>query len=217
VRHPFSARLAFLLCAALVVAGCAGRAARTSLNGNWVNPQFAGKTSFKKVLVITIGGNEFAQEAFQNQMAATLRSRGVNAVASGAYFEQQNEREEARFKRTIEASGADAVLLARVLAVDEGITQSLGMVIGPRGTPITGGPTLGTVYAAAFSPANYAPPQYFDAKSLVAETMLFEVQGKTMVWSAQTTTAYANRGDLAPAVQQFVNVVAGAMARDKMP
>jgi len=73
------------LCAALVAVaalstGCATRP-ETTLEVTWAAPQVPPAKSFGKLLIITVAPSEFVQEAFQIQMAAELKKRGVNAVA----------------------------------------------------------------------------------------------------------------------------------------
>src|SRR5262249_33000922 len=110
-----SCRLVALLTAALV-AGCA-TTPETKLEMSWVTPQLP-PAPYKKLLIITVASDEFVQAAFQDQMAAALQERGVNAVASRRYFTNYSEAERERFKRSIEESDADYVLLARVTKSD---------------------------------------------------------------------------------------------------
>src|SRR5262252_9731561 len=101
-----SARSALL---AVLAAGCITNP-ETSLEISWVSPE---RPQFKKLLIITIASDEFVQIAFQDQMAARLQERGVNAVASRRYFTRNTAEERARFKQSIDESDADSVLLAR--------------------------------------------------------------------------------------------------------
>src|SRR5262245_31607311 len=95
---------------AVLAAGCITNP-ETSLEVSWVSPE---RPQFKKLLIITVASDEFVQAAFQDQMAAQLQQRGVNAVASRRYFTNYSAAERERFKRSIEESDADSVLLARV-------------------------------------------------------------------------------------------------------
>ncbi|HEX6689760.1 MAG TPA: hypothetical protein VF110_01275, partial [Burkholderiales bacterium] len=104
---------AALLGAAALLAGCAS-SPKTTLDITWAAPQLPPAKSYKKLLIITVASSEFVQEAFQNQMAAELKKRGVNAEASRLYFTRYTAAEEARFKRSIAESDADHIMLARV-------------------------------------------------------------------------------------------------------
>ena len=205
-------RAVALALAALVIAGCAGNA-RTSLETSWVNPKFQG-TKFKKVLILSVAGDEFAQQYFQDDMAAALTKRGMNAIASERFFTNLSPAEEGRFKRAIAQSGADAVLLARVVGVDEKTTARPAMLTTATGVPVGYAWGIDAAFAQAFAPTHYVAPTDFSTTTVLVETLLYEMQGRTPVWSAQTRTTNAEKGDLRPAVAQFVSVLVGAMDRD---
>lgn len=198
--------------AVLSVVGCS-TTAYTSLDKSWVDPKLAG-TKFKKVLILSIASDEFAQQYFQEDIAAALRKRGVNAVASERFFTHPSPAEDARFKRTIEQSDADAVLLARVIGVDEKTTVTGGYLTSPMGVPVSQVYGLGNVVASTWAPTRYVRPADYTQSTVLVETVLYEAKGKQAVWSAQTSTKNAQSGDLKPAIAQFVGVLVGAMDRD---
>jgi len=70
VRNPVRS----LFVAAALIAGCA-TTPDTKLEVSWVTPQLP-QERFKKLLIITVAGDEFVQIAFQDQMAAALQERG---------------------------------------------------------------------------------------------------------------------------------------------
>jgi hypothetical protein len=211
LRLPASRVLTAAL-AALSIGACAGTA-RTSLDQSWVDPKLTG-TKFRKVLILSVAGDEFAQAYFQESMAAALTRRGMNAIASERYFTHRSPAEDARFKRAVESSGADAVLLARVVGVDEKSGMTPGMLVGPNGVPYGDAIGIYGAMAQAFAPTLYAPPTDWSTTTVIVETLLYEMQGKRAVWSARTSTRNDASGDLKPAVQQFVDVLVGAMSRD---
>jgi hypothetical protein len=197
---------------ALSIGGCSTMAT-TSLDKSWKDPKLAG-TKFRKVLIITVAGDEFAQAYFQEDLAAALRKRGVNAVASEAYFTHSSPAEDARFQRAIVQSDADAVLLARVVGVDEKTTVTGGYLTGHNGVPVAQVYGLGNLAAARFAPTRYVRPADYTQATVLVESVLYETRSKQAVWTAQTSTKNAQSGDLKPAVQQFVGVLVGAMDRD---
>jgi hypothetical protein len=204
-------RAAIAALAALLVAGC--MTARTSLDTSWIDPKVKG-AKFKKVLILTVATDEFAQQYFQQDMAAALRQRGMNAVASERFFTHRSPSEEARFRRAVEQSGADAVMLARVVGVDQKTGTVPGMLTGPGGTPVAETIGFGNAVAATFAPTYYVRPSDYTLTTVIVETVLYEMEGRRAVWSARTHTANADQGDLRPAMSQFVGVLVGAMARD---
>jgi hypothetical protein len=207
-------RRAFLTIAfaAALLAGCS-TVPRTSLDTSWADPQARG-AKFKKVLVISVASDEFAQQYFQQDMAAELKKRGVNAVASGRYFSHPGASEEARFKRAVEESGADAVLLGRVVGSSKESLRSSGMLLGGNGVPIAAATGIYGAYGQAFAPTHYVVPSEGSRRTVMVETLLFEMQGRKAIWTARTQTVNADQGDLKPAIAQFVSVLVGALDRD---
>src|SRR3954462_1867902 len=96
---------------------------------SWVTPQLP-REPFKKLLIISVARDEFVQIAFQDQLAAALKARGMNAVASKRYFSSGTDAERARFMRSIEESGADFVLIGHVTARDTKTRDEQYMNIG---------------------------------------------------------------------------------------
>jgi hypothetical protein len=210
-KRPRSLTLAFAF-AAFAIAGCAG-SARTSLETSWVNPKLQG-TKFKKVLILSVAADEFAQQYFQEDMAAALTKRGMTAVASERFFTNGSPAEQTRFKQAVAQSGADAVLLARVVGVDEKTTARPAMLTTASGVPVAYAWGIDAAFTQAFAPTHYVAPTDYSTTTVLIETLLYEMQGRTPVWSAQTRTTNADKGDLRPAVAQFVSVLVGAMERD---
>jgi len=205
-------RAAAVALAALLIAGCS-TLARSSLDASWIDPTVKGK-KFKKVLILSVAHDEFAQQYFQQDMAAAMRARGMNAVASERFFTHKSPSEQARFMRAVDSSDADAVLLARVIGVDQKTGTVPGMLTGPGGAPVAEMTGIGNAVAATFAPTMYVRPSDYTLTTVIVETVLFELKGRRAVWSARTNTANADQGDLKPAIAQFVSVLVGAMERD---
>jgi hypothetical protein len=209
-----SALSAVLLGAAALVAGCASTPV-TTLEVTWVTPQLS-HAPFKKLLIITVANNEFVQVAFQDQMAAELKKRGVNAVASHRYFGRYTDAEKARFKQSIDDSDADFVLLARVTNTDEKVLEDRGQIVGPSGQPYGDASGIQGAYARYVYPTSYVPSADASVKTVTAEASIFAVKGDKLIWSARTrtTNATATTGaDLAP---QYIAVILDAMKKDKL-
>ena len=203
-----------LLGAAALITGCASSPV-TTLDVSWVAPQLPPGPP-NKVLIISIAGNEFFQEAFQEQMAKALKARGVNAVASRRYFTRYTEAERARFMRSIEESGADYVMIARVTTVGEKVLEGRGMILGADGMPYA---DANNAYGAAvkyLNPSSYVPGADGSEKTVTAEASIFAANGKKLIWSARTRTTNAQSrigADIAP---QYVAVILEAMEKDKL-
>ena len=214
MRSPVRSPVVALLGAAALIAGCA-TTPDTKLEVSWVTPQLP-PAPFRKLLIITVASDEFVQMAFQDQMAAELQKRGVNAVASRRYFTVYTDAERERFKQSIEASDADYVFLARVTKADSTARDSRGVILGPGGVPY--GDATGVYGAYALYPGSSAM-QVGDAQvmTVTAEASIFAEKGGKLIWSARTRTTNAQSVKSgADAARQYIPVILDAMKKDKL-
>jgi hypothetical protein len=201
--------------AAALLAGC-GNAPVTTLDISWVAPQPTQAASFKKLLIITVASSEFVQIAFQDQMAAELKKRGVNAVASKRYFTRYTDAERARFKQSVDGSDADFILLARMTTTSTKAFEDRGTIIGPNGTPVADANSIYGAYARYVYPASYVAGADASMTAVTAEASIFAMKGEKLIWSARTRTTNARSttgADLAP---QYIDVILEAMKKDKL-
>jgi hypothetical protein len=196
--------LAFLGAAALL-AGCATKP-RTEVEMTWVSPQLP-PGPFKKLLIITVSAEEMVQIAFQDKMAAALKARGMNAVASKRYFTRYTEAEKARFRQSIEESGADFVLLARVTRTERSDREDNVMTFGDA----TG---LYTAYDRYVSVARSGGD--YSVKTVTTEASIYAVQSERMIWAARARTANANATTGENFAPQYIDAILGAMKKDKL-
>jgi len=209
-----SALSAALLGAAVLVAGCS-TAPVTTLEVSWVSPQLP-PGPIKKLLIITVASEEFVQIAFQDQMAAQLKARGVNAVASRRYFTRYTTAERERFKKSIDESGADFVLLARVTDSNTTVQEDRGRMIGANGVPYAEATAITGAYARYFNPTSYVQGGDFEMKTVTAEASIYVVDGEKLIWSARTRTSNAHRLNGEDAATQYVPVILDALKKDKL-
>jgi hypothetical protein len=198
---------------AALLAGCSTGPA-TTLEVSWVMPQPAPASSFKKLLIITVASDEFIQIAVQDQMAARLKTRGVNAVASHRYFTRYTEAEKARFKRSIDESDADYVLLARVTTTSTTTTEGRGTVIGANGLPYADASGVDGIFARYSG--SYRAGGDFSEKTVTAEASIFADKGEKLIWSARTRTTNAGKRIGADSAPQYIDVILDTMKKDKL-
>ena len=211
VRFALSAAL---LGAAALVAGCSTTPV-TTLDVSWVSPQLP-QGPIKKLLIITVASEEFGQIAFQDQMAAQLKARGVNAVASRRYFTRYTTAEKERFKRSIDESGADFVLLARVTRTETTTHEDRGRLVGANGVPYADATAIGGAYARSFYPTSYVQGGDHSMKTVTAEASIFALDGEKLIWSARTRTTNAHRASGEEVATQYVPVLLEALKKDKL-
>lgn len=194
-----------LLGVAALLQGCVTKPV-TTLEMTWVSPQLP-QEPFKKLLIISVARSEFVQIAFQDQLAAALKARGVNAVASKRYFSSGTEAEKARFRRTIDESGADYVLIAHVAGRDTKTREDRYMTVGDA----TG---IYTAYDRYVSVARSSND--YSLETVITEVSIFSVQGEKLIWSARLRTANANVTTGEGFAPHYVAAVVEAMKKDKL-
>jgi hypothetical protein len=200
----------------LLLAGCASKSPETTLDVTWAAPQLPPAKSFGKLLIITVASSEFVQEAFQNQMAAELKKRGVNAVASRAYFTRYTEAERARFARSIEGADADHVMLARVTTTATKAYEDRGTIIGPGGVPYGDASGIQGAYARYFYPGSVVSGADGSVKTVTSETSIFAAKGEKLIWSARVRTENAQTTTGAAYAPKYIEVILDAMKKDKL-
>ena len=198
-------RFAVLLSVVALLQGCATEPV-TTFEVSWVSPQLPPEP-FKKLLILSVARDEFVQIAFQDEMAAALKARGVNAVASKRYFTHYSEAEKVRFKQSVDDSGADYVLLARVTGRDTKSRDERFMTIGDA----TG---LYTAYDRYASTALAASD--YSQTTVITEVSIFSVQGEKLIWTARIRTENPARTTGADYAPRYIAVVLEAMKKDKL-
>jgi len=204
---------AVVLGAAVLATGCSTQPV-TTLEVSWVTPQLP-ETPFKKLLIITVASEEFVQIAFQDQMAAQLKKRGVNAVPSRRYFTRYTDAEKARFLQSIAESGADFILLARVTNTDVGTLENRGTVVGLNGLPYADAYGAEGAYARAFTGGAREGGDH-SVKTVTAEASIFAVQGQKLIWSVRTKSTNAHRKTGEESAALYIPVILDAMKKDKL-
>jgi len=180
-------------CAAILLAGCAS----TTLQSTWVDPGFTGGP-FKKVFVMGLAArNVTARRVFEDIMVARLQSVGVQAVPAWQAIPIEGVVPEPMLDEAVAKSGADAVMMTRLLGIETQTNVSTmmvpGPVVGPRVGPGWGGPGWGGPgwggpgWWGAYN-AWYAVPQVTQYQIATAETTLYDVATRRLVWTATSQT-----------------------------
>ena len=183
-RKRFHCFTAVLVLAAALAAGCAS----TTLQSTWMDPGYTG-TPFKKFFVVGLSARAVTtRRVFEDIVVAKLQAAGAQAVPAWQSFVDEGQANEAAMDAAIARSGADALLMTRLLGVDTRTNVSTMMVPGPFVGPGFGpgfGPGPG--WYGGYS-GWYAVPQVTQYQVATAETTLFDVTTHRIVWSATSQT-----------------------------
>ncbi|GGX18832.1 hypothetical protein [Aquimarina muelleri] len=111
----------------LIVVGLLYSCTSSELVENWKNPEIK-VFETQKVLVIGITPEESTRKVFEKKLVAELKKNGVNAEKSEDYFENsftssaKTEKEMMALESKLIENGFDAILLSKVLGVEDKIT-----------------------------------------------------------------------------------------------
>lgn len=111
----------------LIVMGLSYGCTSSELVENWKNPEID-TFEAQKTLVIGITPDENARKVFEKKLAKELKKNGVNVIKSLDYFENsfttspKTEEEIMALESQLIAKGFDAILLSKVLGVEDKVT-----------------------------------------------------------------------------------------------
>jgi hypothetical protein len=183
-RKCFHCFTATLVLAVALAAGCAS----TTLQSTWMDPGYTGGP-FKKFFIVGLSARAVAtRRVFEDIVVAKLQAAGAQAVPAWQFFVDEGQANETAMDAAVAQSGADAVLMTRLLGVDTRTNVSTMMVPGP---------IVGPGFGPGFAPGPgwwggysgwYAVPQVTQYQIATAETTLFDVKTHKIVWSATSQT-----------------------------
>jgi hypothetical protein len=205
--------------AALAVLGCASTP--TTLDAQWINPEFAGKRSLKNVLVMSAVRDSTNRRIFEDRMVAALQAAGVQAVQSYKFLPEEGPVSEDKLRGVLRQAGVSHAMVTRIINVTTQVNVSPGMVMGPGWGPGWGwgggwGPGWGGF--AGYHNAMWAtsiPPQVTTTQNVHADTRVFDARDAAVLWSAATTTA-TGYNSVNQLIDQFVQLIVGTLAKDGM-
>lgn len=169
------ARKLFFAAAALALTACAS----TSIRDSWVDPEHRGP-AYRKVLVLGVSSELTDRRVFEDVMVERIAATGATAAQSYRYLPGGEKVPEAELDRAVQASGADALLMSRIISVDHRASVSTTMM------PV--GPAYGRMGWYGWYSGWYPVTQVQQYDVAVVETTLFDATTKRVVWTGVTET-----------------------------
>ena len=169
--------IAFSLIASFIaLSGCT----TTRLESDRRDPNFSGP-AFQRILVVGVAREAAARRRFEDQLVADLRAQGVHAIPSYSIIPEDGPVPRERLEQAVDQTGAQAVLLTRLVGVDTRTATQVDQ------TPYNGG-----FYGYYGGPAWYGPvygsSTAYQYQIYTLETRLFDVPRDRIVWTGTTTT-----------------------------
>jgi len=171
------ARHLLALSAVALLAACQ----TTSIQSAWYDSTYKGGP-LRKVVVLASDGTTADSRVFEDIFVSKLQAAGVQAVPGYTTIPADARRSEGPFSAAVAATGADGVILVRLLRVDTKTEVSTMMVPGPMVGP------WGGFYGPYFAGGFYAVPDVTQYDVASVETNVYSTATKSLVWAATTQT-----------------------------
>ena len=165
-----------VLVVAALVSGCQS----TWIRSAWFDTDFTGPPLRK---IVVVAGIDVVTDArnLEDAFAARLRAAGVDSVAGHTVAGISAATSDAAFADAVRASGAQGLLLVRLLGVDTRTQVSTTMVQGGMGW---GRGPWGPTPTRQMVPVQQV--RQYDLATV--ETKVFDVQTRQLIWAATTST-----------------------------
>jgi len=212
--------------------------ATTTLKNVWRDRNYQGK--FKRVFVIGIIKTPTVKRFFEDEFVLQLKAEGTDAIASYMVLPSDREINIKDLAAKIAGSGADGVLITRL--VDRKTVETYvpggahygSPIIDPHAPPQSYGSP--PPYAPPrYAPLRYTPPRYYDAwhdyyrnsnaviyvpgytvkdEVIVIETNLYEASTEKLVWSAISETFY--EGGSNALISSFIKIMVKNLSKENL-
>jgi len=160
---------------ALLVSACAS----TTLTNAWFDPSYSGG-AMRKILVVGVGGTLDTRRTMEDIFAQKLSATGTQGIPGYQFLADDARRNEPGWNAGVAASGADGVLVVRLLGVDTRTQVYTTMVPGPG---FYYGP-----YPGLWGPAMFPVPEVSQYQIAHVETTLFDTKSHRVVWGGTSQT-----------------------------
>lgn len=170
----------------------------TTIPAAWRNPEFDGEP-FKKLFVIGVGRDGSYRRLYEDSMVAALEAEGVTAQASWLPFPENDKLDKVRVIQAVQQGSFEAVLITRLLSVDEEVAYVPGKP-----------PTSSDLYMSGYDQAhavNSDPGYYATNTKYSVETAIYSVRDEMVVWLVRSETVNPD------SVEEVIQSVSSSLAK----
>ena len=202
------AATASLLLVTLLLGGCQ----TTTLQSAWFDPSFTGGP-MHRIAVVAVGVTPANRRLTEDVFAERLRALGVEGAPGWSIVSDTARGSPEAFTEALRASGAEAVLVIRLLGVDNRTHVNTMMVTT---TTQVGGPMWGPGWGSTGVWATTTVPvtQVSQYSLVMVETSFYEVATSRLIWSGITQTL--NPSDFPRDVRGLSDVILGQLVSRRL-
>ena len=184
----------------VILAGCA----TSELVSQTANPDYVGKP-LKSIMVVAVTSDDIARRTYEDRVVALLAKRGVKGIPGYSAVGKRGKVEEAELREAIARSGAEGVMITRVIRVDRSKTEISGaeVAVGFYG-----------YYAGVWTTASLPAQTVTGPQWTVSETRLFDARNGALAWTGIVDTRESDAFNAA--LTQYIQLIFDAMVGDRV-
>ena len=196
-----------LVIVAMAFAATLVACASTSLDGVWMDPEYAveGMDNF---MVVAIADNSGNRRLYETEMTTKLQSKKVRAIPSYTVVADGQDISEESLHPILIQNEVDAIIVTRVLSVD----TSTDYV--PGSTYVVPNSYYGGFYG--YYSRSYAvvsdPGYYTENTTVLLETNVYDVANSKLIWSGVSRTY--NPSNTSSAINEITSLIVDSMNKD---
>ena len=188
----------------VVTAGCA---TGPTLSDSWRDPEFKGPP-LRKLLVVGVSRSDTHRRIFEDGFAAGLVAQGSNGSASYQLLPETGVIPEGRIQEAAKKVGADGLLTARVLRVEQRVSVTPGSTM-----PMHGGAGFGRGFNSWYgSTWVTTPPDVRQYEVVTIESTLWDLRTDRVVWTGTSQTTQTS--DIERLTEGLAKLLIGQMKTD---
>ena len=199
-------RIGGITLAAVAISTALACGPTTNLTGMWEEPGLK-EQPFKTVLIIGMSEEEGKRRAFESEMQKQFETKGVSAVSSISHMPLDVEMNEATLKQYFGDMGIDAVLVSRLVGVEQKVEYTPGYTYA-----VPAGYYNGFYGYYNTSWGMVSSPGYLSTYEVAnVETNLYRVSDAKLVWSGVSETF--DHADALDGIRSFSAVVVPSLTK----
>jgi hypothetical protein len=190
----------------ILMAGLAGCSTATPIISEWRNPSYSSAPSIKRVMIGGLGGETSVRRNFEDEFVARLRAAGVDALPSYRYVPDEEKLDEAKLKDAAKKAGADALIFARSVSVEQ----------KTRYGPVYPMPWFGIYgsHVGASWHGLYGAPSAYRYNEYTSETTLYDVAKNEVIWTSTIKTTEPD--NVQATIKTYVETVIQSLRENKL-
>jgi hypothetical protein len=204
LHFDLNLRLLWWASIAILAVALASGCTTKRIISQWSNPAYRfSRPPFERILVVATTDQTSIRRNFEDELAAELKERGLNAVPSYRFFAEDGTADVSRLKEIAHRAGADAAIVTRLVRVEEHTDVTPGYYDPYPFSALYGW------YSPRLHARLYSPPRIYRYPVYFSETTLYDIAKDELVWAGTIRTIDPENAD--EAIKDYTQTVVSAL------